>query len=498
MELNFTKTPVSCLRPAVRGVQNSEQTQEIRLPDGMPDIGHILCAWGQPVLRGKEWRSDSISFSGGMMVWVLYAPEDGGPEQCIDAWIPFQMRWDLPENTPEGTIRIRCLPRFVDARNVSPRKIMVRTGISALAEALVPDRQEICQPAAVMDGVELLRSTYPLRLPKEAGEKSFQMEEDLVLPESAPRPEKMIYFIMTPKIADKKVLANKIVFRGSGDLHVLYRSEDGQLHNWDFEVPYSQYTDLDREHSADAQTDVALMPTNLELELDEDGRFRFKGGMTAQYLVTDKQLLEVVEDAYAPGHALETLSEELELPAILENRRENLYGEQSIPGEANIVVDASFSPEFPRQRRGENGVEMTLPGTFQVLYYGEDGILRSGTARWEGQHPMRADEESSITGIPMPVQPQTVIGNGQILAKTEIPMELTTETRQQLPVVSDIKLGEPKPLDPNRPTLILRRAGESRLWDLAKGTGSTIEAIRQANGLSGEPAPGQMLLIPVS
>ena len=52
--------------------------------------------------------------------------------------------------------------------------------------------------------------------------------------------------------------------------------------------------------------------------------------------------------------------------------------------------------------------------------------------------------------------------------------------------------------DPNRPSLILRRAGDQCLWDIAKAAGSTMEAIRKANGLSGEPAPEQMLLIPVS
>ena len=92
MELQFQKSACSCLEPVVRDIQNVEQTQEIKLPDGMPDIGHVLAAWGQTILRGKEWRGDSISLAGGMMVWVLYMPEDGSAEQCLEGWIPFQMR----------------------------------------------------------------------------------------------------------------------------------------------------------------------------------------------------------------------------------------------------------------------------------------------------------------------------------------------------------------------------------------------------------------------
>ncbi len=159
MELNFGKTLCTCLNPLVREIQSGEQTQEIKLPDGMPDIGRTLASWGQAILRSKEWRSDTISFSGGMMVWVLYAPEDGSTERCLEAWIPFQMKWDLPDGAPEGKIRIRCLPRFVDARSVSARKIMVRAGMGAMAEAYVPMEAEVYEPDKIPGDVQLLSST---------------------------------------------------------------------------------------------------------------------------------------------------------------------------------------------------------------------------------------------------------------------------------------------------------------------------------------------------
>ena len=102
MEIAFHKAEFPCLAAAVNEVQNSEQTQELRLPDGMPDVGKVLCAWGQTILRGKEWRSDSLTVSGGMLMWVLYAPEDGSECRIVDGWLPFQMRWQLPPELPEG------------------------------------------------------------------------------------------------------------------------------------------------------------------------------------------------------------------------------------------------------------------------------------------------------------------------------------------------------------------------------------------------------------
>ncbi len=499
MELNFVKQRCACLYPQVREIQNAEQTQEIKLSDGMPDVGRILAAWGQPILRSKEWQTESVSFSGGMMVWVLYAPEDGSGERCLEGWIPFQMQWQLPEDTPEGWIRIRCLTRFVDARSLSARKIGVRAGMAAMAEVYCPGEREICQPDKVPEDVQLLRTVYPVRMAKEMGEKSFLLDEDLTLPDSAPVPEKLIYYSMDPVLTDKKVLSNKTAFRGEGRLHVLYRSTEGQLHSWDFSLPFSQYAQLDGEHSTDAQADLVLMPTSLELELDDEGHLRLKCALAAQYLVSDKELLELTEDAYSPCRETQLQTQALELPTLLETRRETVSIEQSFAGEANVVADVRFWPDFPRQRRGEDKVEITVPGTSQVLYYGEDGTLQSASGRWESQHTLAADENSVLLAQPISQEePQAVPGPGSIQAKWELPLEISVSSLEQIPVVTGLELGEPRKLDPNRPSLILCRAGELRLWDIAKSSNATLEAIRQANNLQGEPAPNQMLLIPIA
>ncbi len=498
MQVNFTSQPCRYLDTAVREVETMELTQEIRLSEGMPDVGKILCAWGQWVLRGKEWRTGSISCSAGLMVWVLYQPEDGSEVQWVDGWIPFQMRWDLPEGTPEGAIRVQCLPRFVDARNTSARKILVRSGISLQGEAFVPGEAQISQPEEVPEGVELLRAVWPLRLPCEAGEKTFNLDEELELPPSAPQPEKIVYFRMEPKVTERRVLGNKLVFRGSGNLHTLYRSREGQLHSWEFELPFSQFAQLEGEYGPDAQGDLILSPTSIEPELEETGKIRLKAGMAAQYLVNDKRMLDITEDAASPGRELEVRQQLLELPAVLETRREMLYPEQRVQADGNVAADVSFLPEFPRVRRMDDQMEVEVPGSFQTLYYGTDGALHAAASRWEGKQRVPAGEDARIlASVHSPEGVQGSVGAGEITMSAELPMEMTAITRQQIPMVTGVTLGEPKPLDPMRPSLILRRAGEKRLWDIARESGTTMEAIRKANGLTDEPAPDRVLLIPV-
>ena len=491
MDLNFQNREVSCLSHALREIQNSEQTQEIKLTEGMPDVGRIVSAWGQPILRGKEWGADTLNYTGGMMVWVLYAPEDGSPEQCVEGWIPFQLRWDIPEELPEGQIRLRLLPRLVDARSVSPRKILVRAGMAVSAEAFVPTQVPVPELETAPDGVELLRRTYPVRLVKEAGEKSFVLDEEPAMPDNLPRPEQIIYYCVEPKISDRKVLSEKVVFRGNANLHILYRGEDGQLHSWDFDLPFSQYAELSGEYGPEAQAEFALCPTSMELELDDGGRLRFKCGVTAQYGISDREQLNVVEDAYSPNRELTIQTQTLELPAILENRRETAYAQGNLP--IHTAADVRFLPDFPRQKYRENGVELELPGVFQSLSYGEDGSLEAATVRWDGSMNLNADENTLLTAVPAPASIQVSAGS----VKAELPLELTSAAKQQLPVVTGLTLGEERRPDPSRPCLILRRVGSESLWQVAKEAHSTTTAIREANGLQNEPAPGQLLLIPV-
>lgn len=496
MEGNFERKAIPCL-DVVRQIQNSEQTLELKLQEDMPDVGQVLMVWGQPILRSKEWREEMVQFSGGMMVWVLYSPEDGSAEQCVQGWIPFQMRWELPENTPEGILQLRCLTRFADGRSTSPRKILVRAGMAAMSEAFVPGELAAAVPGQRPDNLAVLENTYPIRLMKEAGEKAFSLEEELHLPDSMPKIAQLISWRVHPRITDQRVLADKAVMKGSSTLHVLYRSNEGQLHSWDFEVPFSQYTDLQREYGAEARMETALMPTSLELELRENGNLDLKGGLTAQYLITDREALTVVEDVYSPTQELNVRQENITPTVVLENRRENIYGEQTLSANANLLADVQFLPDFPKQRRVENGIELENNGQFQVLYYSDEGRLRSAAARWSEKETIPADGNTHFMAMPLSTEVQSVAGNGKILVKAEFPLERMTTAREAIPMVTGVELGQNKPADPNRPSLILRRAGGSSLWDLAKASGSTMEAIRRANNLSGEPSPEQMLLIPV-
>ena len=498
MDLQFSKSVCQCLRKATCQAVNQEQTQEIRLPDTMPDIGRVLGSWGQVIVRGKEWRGNGMSVTGGVMVWVLYAPEDGSEIQSIEGWIPLQMKWDFPQTQRDGAICVSPLLKAVDARSVSARKIMVRASVSAMGEAQEPMEQDIYTPMDVPKDVQLLRRKYPVELPMEAGEMSFQMEEKLNLPASAPRIHKVVRCNLVPVVAEQKVLAGRLVFRGNGKLQMLYLDPEGNLCTNQWELPFSQFTELDRDYSVNATADIVPIVTGMEMEVLEDGKRLCKMGLSMQYTVYDRQILDLVCDGYSTQRQLMMEKEQLRLPVRLDRHMEEVQLRQNWDMSGQKIEDLVWYGEQPHGIQEEGTLQWQIPGQFQALYRDDQGQLQGATVRGEMFAEMENDPLNRVdTWLTYPTGPEGMFmaDGAQLTASGTMVCDVFGE--EGLTMVTALQLGEPVPLDPHRPSLILRRTGDSDLWDIAKECGSTVEAICKANAITTEPEADTMLLIPV-
>lgn len=498
MELHFSKSECSCLNKVMCHTQSQEQTQEVKLTEAMPDIGRVLTCRGQVMIRSKEWRSNGIGVSGGVMAWVLYVPEDGSELRSVEAWIPFQMKWDLPETERDGTICVMPLLKNVDARSVSARKLIVRANVSVMAKAMEPIEAEIYQPEQLPEDIQLLRRSYPVEIPKEAGEKLFHMEEELNVPGTYPPVARILSFHLMPEISDQRVMADKLVFRGKAGLHMLYASEDGAVHSWDSEIPFSQYADLDAEYGPNAQGWVIVVPTSVELDKGEQCIY-LKAAFTAQYLIFDRVILDMVEDAYSNIRAVQPNTQQLRLPVRLDSCRETVRAAQSAELQADRILDAVCCFDHPVRRQNGDLLELELPGCFQLLYVDGNGDMQASTVRVEEKWQLPSDAGNDTDACTLHMgQPLISFDGREVTLSTELQVTSDVFASGGMDMVSGLEVGEVKEKDNARPSLILRRTGEQRLWDIAKECGSTVEAIRSANHLLEEPDAEQMLLIPVS
>ena len=367
--------------------------------------------------------------------------------------------------------------------------------MSLLIQALVPGKTEVCHPGELPADVQLLKNTYLLRLPREAGEKAFTVEETLTLPSSCPPVKKLIRYGLQPELIDQKVMADKVVFRGMGLLHMVYLDGDDMLQSWDFEVPFSQYTELDLMYEDQAGAHITPTLTSLELEPDEEGKLHLKAGMLGQYVICDHSALTLVEDAYGTATQVLPQMELLELPAVLDQTQQTLQAFLELETDAAKIADVVFYPAHPEPADQE---DMELSGRFQVLYYDTDGSLSSQTGKWTDRWNWPADASCTVDAVAVPTGTAlgTVHANGMTLT-ADLLLCGTCTGNSGMPMVTALTI-LPKEPEGKKPGLILRRVGDDSLWQIAKQTGATVDGIRAANGLTEDPSPDKILLIPIS
>lgn len=492
MELQFPKSSFAYLQRVAWEIKNEEQTQEVKLLDSLPDIGRVLGAWGQPIVRSKEWHDSGMGVSGGVMVWILYAPEEGGAPKCVESWVPFQLQWEFPQTQHDGTMRVDCLLKGVDARSVSARKMMVRTVVSVAGEALEPVQLELYHSEEVPEDVQLLRKQYPIRLAKEAGEKVITLDEEFS--GNCGPVRKVIHCSVQPEMTDQKIMADKLVFRGNAAVHMLCECEDEAIAACNFEIPYSQYAELEREYDPYATADVIPAVTNVELDILEDGKLRLKAGIVGQYVVYDRPVIEIVADAYSTKRTVLPKGQRLELPAVLDSRQEVLKAEVQQEQEAAAVLDAALIMSQPILSRMQEKIQIEIPGSFQLLRSDGADSISGSNLRWTVESAIAADESVSLLTRCYPKEKPKASG---ATVACEMLLDTTVTAVTDIPMVTALELGEMTEPDPNRPSMILRYMGSDSLWDLAKASGSTVDVIKEANGITDEPTGNPMLLIPV-
>lgn len=494
MEIQFQKTVVPYLQTITQQTQTQEQTQQVRLSDAMPDMAKVLGSWGQVLLRSKEWRNSSVHVSGDVKAWVLYEPEDGSQPRCVETWLPFQMKWDMPDTDRDGIVIACPMMPVVDARMLSDRKVMVRANVTVQICAMIPEDAQLYMPEELPSDVQILKNNYPMVLPAEAGEKAFEMEESIVLPSAEQPMESLLRYTLEPMLAESKLVSDKLVLRGLARLKLLYMGTDGRLHSWSTELPFSQYAQLDNMYDSGGDAKICFGVTGLEMEVGENGTVTLKSGLTAQYVIYDQKQIPVVEDMYSPNRTVQLTVEQLHLPAVLDVQNPSVRAEVNPESMPEQVADTVFLAEVPRMRMQDDRVYAELSGMFQILGTDGQGNLHSQNCRWEEDWSMPASQDADVRVYMQDIgNPQTT-GTG---ARTELQLSAMTSMQQPISMVTGAELGEMTEPDPGRPSLILRRMGEESLWELAKSTGSTVEAIQKINGLQQQPDANQMLLIPV-
>ena len=326
-------------------------------------------------------------------------------------------------------------------------------------------------------------------------EQQFTLEEALP---AGSEDGKILYYLADCTVNEKKIMADKLIFRGVLHLHVLSRTTEEVLCATEHDFPFSQYTELEHTFSTEAQVDITPVLTTMELQREENGALTLKAGVLGQYVIYDTKTVTLITDAYSTCRAVQPQHSGWSMPSVLDRQQISVALQAAGESACAKQVDTALRMAHPGWQVTAEGFSLTCSGTFQLLGYDENGMLICENLPFTQEYAIAAENGVQVAAACVGAnRPNANLTPDGVQIQGECAVRVLTETTSGLEMVTGLELGEAVRPDPERPSLILRRCSDGDLWQIAKQTGSTVEAIREANGLQEEWPQTKVLLIPV-
>lgn len=501
MELAFEQKRFPCLRRTAHLSAAQEQTQELIIPDSLPDAARTLICYAEPELQSKTSRAGALLVSGTLRASCLYADEQNGM-QLLSSELPFTVKLENAGWQEQTLSQVRCTVRSADSRLINSRKVLLRVSVLAQADGYEPSEQTLRVLTDAPACVQQKTAVYTNHVPVELAEQSFQLSDELPVPEGRAPIARVVSCAVQPLVQEQSFVGDKAVFKGSISLLFSYLDEEQMLRTMSLSLPFSQYCQMQQEHEQPQTPQTLLCVTGVQLEVvpAEQGQKLLLGvGLLAQCTAMAEQELCVCEDAYTTRGALNAQWQEQAYNMRLDGQTLRVPLRQSFPAQAGAVLDCRVYPDAQAIERAQGEVVVHVPLRADVVYTDADGAPQMQSFHTELSCRSALCENGSCEAQ-VQLQPEgyAAAGSGTVELRYDAVVHLQCFARQTLKSLCGGTLELTKPREP-RPTVVLRRASaQQELWSLAKQYQTTVQAIASANQLT-QPVveAGQLLLIPM-
>lgn len=501
MRLNakLCRTDLSCWEQTLHTTLSREETMEMIVPDACRDILELLDTRSRVELRRWECGEGSLSLSGRVCCAILFRPEG---EECVErlrAELPLQFTAELEGITPQS----RCLltPRvaLAETRTINPRKVHIRVvlaiEVTVYAPSVVTWATELEDRQAL--GIEVRESTASGSFVRAVVQRPFSCTESVQIPGSRPPMAELLSVQARAFDSEARLVGEKLIFKGASLIHLLYRTEEGELATADFELPFSQIAQVgETADGASFQLDLQVTAVEAREGLPEGRGIELELELLAQLLVRERRELKFLSDAYALRGRGTPEFAQCPLPELLEqgSRRGSLREQMDTAEPIAQVCEVRVTPLQTRLVGGELCAELRV----QLLCRTESGGWCTLSRSLQATCPVTVPEGAAVLAVCTVPEADAVPGAGGVELRLGTEFQLLIQRQRALRSLSGFTLEEETEEEGEQPSIVLRKLGDGEsLWDLARTYRTTQREIEQANGLSGEkPVAGKMLLIP--
>ena len=492
---------------------NCEQAVDIELtlPDYCPDIGRLLKCRLTPMITSRQVNFDSLTVEGNARISVLYLDDREKKIRCCERDYPFKASVPYDDTAENVRLLAEAKVDYVNCRALSQRKLDIHGAFTVHMTAVCGRQSELVSDVEG-GSLRLRRESRSISTLVCCTQTGFDLSEAIELGEGKAPISSVIRSCAVLCIDEMTSVPGKLLVKGSAEFGMVYCTEqDADPEKLAYSIPFNQFFDVPGidEH---CQCDLCLNCDALDVSLrtDSDGEYRRVDvdiRVTADITAYRDADVTWISDVYSVDYEVICAEKQMKLEKLCGTGMDRAVFRQSVDtGDVKIagvcdvwawVLDSRSNYRDGRIAvNGNMAVCMLLRDAAKGVVYVEKNV------RFDCALPINRQPCGSA------VRPECRVGvrncgytvTGDSRLELQVEFCLSGALYEDIPVklIDAVELDESRPKPPeNRPAAVLYFAepGEE-LWNIAREYNSSVESIRQDNGIDGDTVDeGRMLIV---
>lgn len=487
--------------------------EDYNVPDQKEDVQRII--QGNAELKPEDIRpvENYVKITGKVYFKVLYMTASGDPRPAVlEGKIPFE-EMVYAEGDGNETFFLRNVRTEFTATVVNTRKLSLRI-MSEMEVGREWIRDEELTEDVESD-VPIYRKTQNMNLLRLAVTRkdTYRIKEELTLPGTKESIGQLLLTDISVRKLDIRMGQDEILLRGDLLVFCMYLSAEEKPDWIEQSVPFEGRILCDGvSENMYYHIQHSLEDTLADIRLDEDGEMRVLGieaTLSLRMNIFGEEETEILRDLYSLDQQCvfetkDTVLEEL----LMQNQSKCKISERlSLPelkDDVLQIIHSQGSIQVESEQYTEEGIRVEGILHLSFLYLRGNDIEPYGN--WQGmvpfswliEYPAMPDKVSSSLSSHVEQLAVTLAGSEAVEVKAVLSFDIFLVKLTPVEAITSVRM---EPLDMERlseqPGIVghIVQNGED-LWSLAKKYMTTVEGIKEINGLNDEKvSSGDKLLI---
>ena len=479
---------------------------DYNVPDVKPDIEKIVKEQGAIQLQELTPVNGKLMVKGALEFNILYIGHSNGQLlHNMKGSLPFEETVNMDDACIEDTIRVKWELDDMTTSLINSRKLNVKAIISLDFIAENEYDEEVAVGMDEEEYAEFQTKKIPITSLALSKKDTCRIKDEVTISLGKPNIAEILYSEFELQNMDTRLLDSKIALKGDLKLFILYVSDtqDQIIQHYETQISVNCMLECSRcDESMISDIGISILSTDIQVKPDDDGEERvldLEAVLELDIKVYEEEELEILNDLYSVEEELVPIRKDAGYKNLLMKNNSKVRLLESIilePGQPQMlqICNAAGTVKIDEKTIQENGILVEGILEVQLLYITEDdqrplGVLK-GAVPFSQLVEIKGIQPNSIYEVRAAVdQLNTLMVSGnEVEVKASISLDAIAFQVAEEKIIVDVEnRGSLLEKIQNLPSMIgyIVEEGES-LWKIAKEFYTTVDKIKELNGLENE------------